>query len=313
MKVLITGGAGFIGSHIVDKLLEKNYNVVIVDNLSSGSLNNLPKNFETNSNIRFYKKDILTDDLTEIFETEKVDYCIHLASQTSVLNSIKKPTFDAELNIIATSKIIELSKKNEIKKLIIASTAAVYGTPQYLPIDETHPTEPISNYGLSKLTMEKYIKLSEIPHVIFRFANVYGPRQNTSQESGVIAIFNDCMLKNKQINIYGDGEQIRDFVYVEDIANICRDAITNENLTNLTLNFSTNNGLTVKELFKIMKKTYNYKSDANYLPERKGEIKNSILSNDKIKRIIPNIETTAIQDGITKLKNYYTDKEIQNA
>lgn len=313
MKVLITGGAGFIGSHIVDKLLQDNCSVVVVDNLSSGSLNNLPTNINLNKNIKFYPKDILNDDLTEIFEIEKPNFCIHLAAQTSVIKSVQNSVFDAQMNIIATLKLLELCKEYGIKKFITASSAAVYGTPKYLPIDESHPTEPISNYGLSKLTMEKYIQLSELNYIIFRFANVYGPRQASSQESGVVAIFNNKMITDEPINIYGDGSQIRDFVYVEDIAQICTLALKDENLVNETINISTNNGVAVNELFNLMKTSYGYNLDATNLPERQGDIKDSILSNDKVLKYIPEFKPTTINDGIKKLKDYNKISEEINA
>ena len=310
MKVLITGGAGFIGSHIVDKLLQDNCNVIVVDNLSSGSLENLPKNFDLNSNFKFYPKDILNDSLSDIFEAEKPDFCIHLAAQTSVVKSVQNPIFDAQMNIEATIKLLEICKKYEIKKFITASSAAVYGTPQYLPIQESHPAEPISNYGLSKLTMEKYIQLSGLDYIIFRFANVYGPRQASSKESGVVAIFNDLMIKNDKINIYGDGEQIRDFVYVEDIAQACLLALKNEQLLNEVINVSTGVGVTINELFNYMKELYNYQKAPNYLSVREGDIKDSILSNERAVNLISGFETTNIKVGIKQLRDFYCKEGI---
>lgn len=267
-KVLITGGAGFIGSHIVEKLLENNYNVIIIDNLSSGSIENIP-NSDT---LKLYQLNIEKDDLELVFQKEAPDYVIHLAAQTSVNFSISHPYYDANMNVMASIKLLELCKKYNIRKFITASSAAIYGNPKYLPIDENHPTEPMSQYGLSKLTMEKYIKLSGIPYIIFRFSNAYGPRQKSSKESGVVAIFNNAMKNNEPINIYGDGEQIRDFIYIEDIANICIKAI-NSNVENEIINFSTNKGVSLNQLFKVMKSLYNYTLNANYLPERIGDKK----------------------------------------
>lgn len=304
MNVLITGGVGFIGSHIVDKLLQNNHKVIIVDNLSSGTLDNI----QNPNDISFYQKDIVTDDLTEIFETQKPDFCIHLAAQTSVTKSFANPIFDANSNIIASIKLLDLCKKYKVKKFITSSTAAVYGMPQYLPVDEKHSTIPISYYGLSKLTMEKYIQLYNIPYVIFRFANVYGPRQNSSQESGVIAIFNNKMLNNQPIDIYGDGNQIRDFVYVEDIANAVVSAIENEMAKNQIINYSTNEGITINELFSLMREIYDYQLEPNYLPEREGDIKDSILSNEKAKAFLGNMTITNIKSGVEKLKKYYTEQ-----
>lgn len=298
-KVLITGGAGFIGSHIVEKLLENNYDVIIIDNLSSGSIENIP-NSDT---LKFYQLNIEKDDLELVFQKETPDYVIHLAAQTSVNFSISHPYYDANMNVMASIKLLELCKKYNIKKFITASSAAIYGNPKYLPIDENHPTEPMSQYGLSKLTMEKYIKLSGIPYIIFRFSNAYGPRQKSSKESGVVAIFNNAMKNNEPINIYGDGEQIRDFIYVEDIANICIKAI-NSNVENEIINFSTNKGVSLNQLFKVMKSLYNYTLNANYLPERIGDIKNSILSNDKAYNLLKFTNYTKLEKGLEILANY---------
>lgn len=298
-KVLITGGTGFIGSHIVEKLLENNYNVIIIDNLSSGSIENIP-NSDT---LKFYQLNIEKDDLELVFQKETPDYVIHLAAQTSVNFSISHPYYDANMNVMASIKLLELCKKYNIKKFITASSAAIYGNPKYLPIDGNHPTEPMSQYGLSKLTMEKYIKLSGIPYIIFRFSNAYGPRQKSSKESGVVAIFNNAMKNNEPINIYGDGEQIRDFIYVEDIANICIKAI-NSNVENEIINFSTNKGVSLNQLFKVMKSLYNYTLNANYLPERIGDIKNSILSNDKAYNLLKFTNYTKLEKGLEILANY---------
>ena len=298
-KVLVTGGAGFIGSHIVEKLLENNYNVIIIDNLSSGSIENIP-NSDT---LKYYQLNIEKDDLEKKKKKEAPDYVIHLAAQTSVNFSISHPYYDANMNVMASIKLLELCKKYNIRKFITASSAAIYGNPKYLPIDENHPTEPMSQYGLSKLTMEKYIKLSGIPYIIFRFSNAYGPRQKSSKESGVVAIFNNAMKNNEPVNIYGDGEQIRDFIYVEDIANICIKAI-NSNVENEIINFSTNKGVSLNQLFKVMKSLYNYTLNANYLPERIGDIKNSILSNDKAYNLLKFTNYTKLEKGLEILANY---------
>lgn len=296
-KVLITGGAGFIGSHIVDKLLENNYSVAVLDNLSSGTEDNL----QNSDKLKLYRVNIEKDNLEDIFKTEKPDYVFHLAAQTSVNYSISNPYYDADMNIMATIRILKACKKYNVKKFITASSAAVYGNPKYLPVDENHPTEPMSPYGLSKLTMEKYIQLSDIPFIIFRFSNAYGPRQKSSKESGVVAIFDKAMKNNEPINIYGDGKQIRDFIYVEDIARICVKAIETD-VQNEVINFSTNKGVTLNELFEEMSKKYGYKQYPNYLPERIGDIKDSILENKKVLEMFGNIVFTNYKSGLKELR-----------
>lgn len=302
-KVLITGGAGFIGSHIADKLLENNYSVVVLDNLSSGT----KKNLQNSNQLKLFQINIEKDDLEEIFAREKPDYVIHLAAQTSVNYSISNTYFDADINIMATIRLLDICKKYNIKKFITASSAAVYGNPTYLPIDENHPTNPMSPYGLSKLTMEKYIQLSGVPYIIFRFSNAYGPRQKSSKESGVVAIFDKAMKENLPINIYGNGTQIRDFIYVEDIANICIKALKSD-VQNEIINFSTNKGVTLNELFTEMSKIYDYKQAPNYLPERIGDIKDSILANKKVVRLFHNVNFTDLSDGLKSLRGRYAIK-----
>lgn len=297
-KVLITGGAGFIGSHVVDKLLENRAQVVVLDNLSSGKLSNIPDN-----KIKFYQANIENPQIDEIFNAEKPDFVIHLAAQTSVASSVVNPEFDAKMNILGSINVLKTSKKYSVKKIIAASSAAVYGNPQYLPIDENHPTIPMSPYGVSKLAMERYIKLLGIPYIIFRFSNAYGPRQQSSKESGVIAIFNDAMLNNKPINIYGDGEQLRDFIYVEDIARVCCKAL-NSDIKNEIFNFSTNKGVTINQVFDEMKHVYGYELQASYLSERDGEIKDSILSNRKFMNFGFDSFFSNLEDKLINLKQY---------
>ncbi len=293
-KVLITGGAGFIGSHISDRLVESGFGVVILDDLSSGNLNNLKCD---SSKIKFYQSKITDTSIEEIFAKEKPDYCIHLAAQTSVNHAMGAPLNDADINIIGSVNIFSLCKKYNVKKVIMASTAAVYGEPKYLPVDENHDVTPMSFYGLSKLTMENYVKLFNVPYIIFRFSNVYGPRQKSSHESGVIKIFHDRMIAKEEISIYGDGEQVRDFVYVDDIAQVTLRAIKSE-VCNEIVNFSSNTGVTINELFNMMKEIYNYPYLPQYKEKRIGDIKDSILSNKKAKELFGSIECTDLTKGL---------------
>lgn len=297
-KVLVTGGGGFIGSHVVEKLLTKNHSVCVVDNLSTGKMENLPEH----DSLKFYRQDICKNSLSEIFEKEHPDFVIHLAAQVSVNNSVSDPCTDARTNILGSINLLELSKVYNIKKFVVASSAAVYGIPKYLPIDENHPTEPISPYGLSKVTMERYVKLSGVPYIIFRFSNAYGARQYLSRESGVISIFDKVMKNDEQVNIFGDGTQIRDFIYVGDIAEIFERAILS-NVNNETLNFSTNKGITVNELFLMMRKIYRYEKAPIFLPEREGEIRDSILSNGKVMRLFGYDKFETLSEGLECLRN----------
>lgn len=293
-NVLITGGAGFIGSHVSDFLIAKGYNVIVVDNLSSGSNSNL------NNKAKFYNLDINSSDLEHIFKENSIDYVFHFAAQASVSYSTKHPTEDATENILGSINVLKFSKKYNVKKFITVSTAAVYGVPEYLPVDEKHPTTCLSFYGISKLTMEKYTELFGIDYIIFRFANVYGPRQSAHGEAGVVAIFSDKMKNNEDITIHGDGEQTRDFVYVSDIADICLSAIEKD-VKNEIINVSTNTAISVNKLFEIMSKNYNYKKTPIYSEERFGDIKHSILDNKKCQKLFDFVPKTAVEDGLKTL------------
>jgi len=200
-NVLITGGAGFIASHITDLLIDNGYNVTIIDNLSSGKKSNI------NQKANFIKID-LNDNLESVFKNNRFDCIIHHAAQIDVQASIEDPFYDAENNIMGTLNLLEMTKEFAVEKFIYASSAAVYGEPDYLPVDETHPVNPDSPYGISKHTPEHYIinysRLYNFQYSILRYANVYGPRQDASGEGGVIAIFADRMTQNKRPIIYGN-------------------------------------------------------------------------------------------------------------
>ena len=293
-NILITGGAGFIGSHAGDLFIKNGYNVIVVDNLSSGYNQNL------NEKVKFYNIDINSPDIENIFKENKIDYVFHFAAQASVSSSTKNPTQDATENILGSINMLKLSKKYEVKKFIVSSTAAVYGVPEYLPVDEKHKTTCLSFYGLSKLTMEKYVELFGIDYVIFRFANVYGPRQSAHGEAGVVAIFADKMKNNEEISINGDGEQTRDFVFVTDIADACLGAVKSD-VKNEIINVSTSTAISINKLFILMAEKYKYTKPPIYTPERIGDIKHSILDNKKCAKLLNCEPKTSIENGLEAL------------
>lgn len=302
MKVLITGGAGFIGSNIVDLFIKEGHNIVVVDNFSRGKRENI------DNNVTLYVCDILDmDKLNIIFSTEKPEVVIHNAAQIDVQTSLKKPALDSEVNIKGTINILECCKKFNVKKIIYPSSAAVYGNPVYLPIDENHPVNPISFYGISKHTPEHYIKvyaeLYGIKYTIFRYANVYGIRQDPKGEGGVISIFIDKFLNNKSPIIFGDGNQTRDFIYVKDIAKANLLGLNSEG--NKILNISTQKPVTVNKLFEIMKKIFYSNLAAIYVDERNGDIKDSYLKNGKAKESLNWNNEYSLEDGIRETCEYY--------
>ncbi len=304
MKVLITGGAGFIGSHIVDMLIQKNYSVVILDNLSHGKKVNL------NKNAIFYDVDICDKNIIDIFEKEKPDFVIHNAAQISVPNSILDPINDANINIIGSINLLEAAAKVGVKKIIYPASAAIFGEPKYLPIDEAHPLEMVSGYGVSKHTVEHYLKmykaLYNLDFVSFRYSNVYGPRQDCSGEGGVVAIFCEKLLKDEKPFIYGDGSQIRDFIYVKDIA-LANILALETNISGI-YNVCTNEKVTVNDLLANINSILEKQISPIYTSERKGDIKNSYMSYDKIYKQFGFKPITSISEGLKETLKYYKQK-----
>ncbi|WP_307794997.1 NAD-dependent epimerase/dehydratase family protein [Alkalihalobacillus sp. BA299] len=243
--VLVTGGASFIGSHIVDLLLKTGYEPIIIDNLSTGEKENIPKN------ITMYKMDILSSEVINVFSKEKPDYVIHQAAQVDVTRSMKSPLTDASVNIMGTLNLLKYCKTFKIKKFIYASTSAVYGNTSDCSITEYFPIQPISYYGVSKHSSELYIKLFHhqyhLPYTILRYANVYGPRQTPKGEGGVISIFIKKLLKSEIPIIFGDGNQTRDFIYVKDVANANIRSLSYGD--NKVINISRNEKVTINELY----------------------------------------------------------------
>lgn len=296
-KVLITGGAGFIGSHVVDLLIENKYEVFVVDNLSSGT------NLNINKKAKFFDSDITSAQLENIFKENKPDYVFHFAAQASVSFSTKFPTEDAQANILGSINVLKFCQKYDVKKVVMISTAAVYGIPERLPVDEAHPVKCLSFYGLSKHTMERYTELFSVDYIILRLANIYGPRQSAHGEAGVVAIFADKMKNNQEITIHGDGEQTRDFVFVSDVAKICLCAIQSD-VKNEVINVSTNKAISINKLFEIMGDKCSYKMAPIHTEERLGDIKHSILDNTKCKNLFGYVPQTPVEDGLKKLVTF---------
>lgn len=302
-KVLVTGGAGFIGSHIVDELVKEGAEVVVVDNLSTGCRENV------NLKATFYEVDIRDEELKNVFKKEDIDYVIHQAAQIDVQKSIQKPTFDAQNNIGGTINLLEACREYEIKKIIYASSAAVYGTPEYLGIDEDHPVNPISIYGISKHTPEHYIKtyrqLYDLDYTILRYANVYGPRQDPKGEGGVISIFVDAMLQGERPTIFGDGKQTRDFIYVKDIAQANLAAL--KQADNEVLNISCHDQTSINELVTEMNHILDTDLKPKYEAERPGDIRHSYLTNHKAIKALDWQPEYDLEAGLRATLTYYQE------
>lgn len=299
MKVIVTGGAGFIGSHIVDLLIEKGYDVCVIDNLIHGKKENI------NSKAKFYQIDIRDKNIIEIFKNEKSDILIHHAAQIKVPISIKNPILDADINISGSINLLEAARKTGVKKVIYPSSAAIFGEPKYLPIDENHPLGMISGYGVSKHTVEHYLSVYKalygIDYVVLRYSNVYGPRQDSGGEGGVVAIFSEKFLKDERPYIFGDGEQIRDFVYVKDVAKANLMAIEADK--NGIFNVCTNEKTTINELVNIFQYILDKNISPIYTEKREGDISSSYMSYEKIYRDIGWKPKFGLKQGLEDMAN----------
>ena len=268
-KALVTGGAGFIGSHMVDRLLELEYDVVIMDNLSTGKIKNL------NSEAVFHHTDITQKPMGEIIQREQPDLVFHMAAQTSVTESTKNPIDDTNANVIGTLRVLEASRRVGVEKVIYSCTGgALYGDPETIPcMDDTVPA-PISPYGMSKWIAEQYLEFYHRQYRLnftsLRYGNVYGPRQDPNGEAGVIAIFCQSMLDGKQPQIYGDGTQERDYISVFDAVDANIAAIERGN--GKTFNIATSEATNVNRIFEMIRTITGYKWDPLHAPQRAGEV-----------------------------------------
>jgi len=303
-KILITGGAGFIASHLTDKLIEKGNDVVVIDDLSTGKKENL------DSKAKFYEMDICDSEISKIFQEEKPEIVFHFAAQIDVRESVKDPIQDAKTNILGSLNLIQNCQ--EVKKFIFASSGgAIYGDTDIIPTPETHPENPESPYGICKLTIEKYLhfykKTFGLNYTGLRFANVYGPRQNSKGEAGVIAVFSDKMLKNQEVVINGDGEQTRDFIYLDDVVNAGLLAMEQEksDIYNISTGIETN----INEIFKKIKELTNSDCEEIHAPEKKGEQKRSCLDNSKVKKELNWEPEYNLEKGLEKTVKWFKENE----
>jgi UDP-glucose 4-epimerase len=280
MRVLVTGGAGFIGSHVANAYLEAGHEVVVVDDLSRGKKEYAPKK------ARLFVMDIRDKGLKTVFEKVKPEIVNHHAAQISVVNSVADPMGDAQINIMGSLNLIGLSIESGVKRFIFASTGgAIYGDQEYFPADEKHPTMPLSPYGIAKLAVEKYLysflQTRGLKSICLRYSNVYGPRQDPFGEGGVVAIFMEKMLNNNPITINGKGDQTRDFVYVQDVARANLKAL--ERSAGGEINIATGREISVNDIFKSIKDITGSDVEENHGPAKAGEAFRSVLSADKAK------------------------------
>jgi UDP-glucose 4-epimerase len=309
MQILVTGGAGFIGSHIVDAYLQEGHQVVVVDNLSTGKKSNL------NQAAVFYPIDICSwKELELVFQKHAFEVVNHHAAQINLRRSMDEPVFDAEVNIIGSLNLFELCRKYGVKKFIFASSGgAIYGIPKQIPVDEKAPTKPLSPYGIAKLSVEQYLEyyfqVWDLERIILRYGNVYGPRQDPQGEAGVISIFCNNILKGDPCIVFGDGSKTRDYVSVHDITSANLLALNSSaNIYNLGTGLETS----VNQLIDLLQKVANQKISIIYDQDRKGEIERIALFSRQARELLGWETTIPLNKGIEEVFRWYQQECCKN-
>ena len=296
MRVMVTGGAGFVGSHMVDRLLARGDDVLVVDDLSTGSASNLPPGVDLE------EMDVASPRLLDVASAWRPEAVSHAAAQPSVPVSMSDPLLDAHTNVMGGLNVLKAAMEAGAAQVVYVNTGgALYGEPDYLPCDEDHPQRPLSPYGLSKLTMERYFRLMLPPPVtlkVLRLANVYGPRQSAEGESGVISIFIRRMLRGEPVTIDGDGLQTRDFVYVGDVA--AAHELVIDYPEPLTANIGTGSGVSVNELFEVIADLTGYERSPQLGPPRLGDVKHVVLEVTRARERLGWTATTSLAGGLRK-------------
>jgi UDP-glucose 4-epimerase len=305
MKILVTGGAGFIGSHVVDAYLEAGHQVLIVDDLSTGKKENL------NPKAKFHRMDILDDKLQQLMQDEQIEVVNHHAAQIKVKASMEDPYFDVKVNVLGSVLLLDLCRRAGVKKFIYASSGgAQYGEMEKDPFPETQRSRPFSVYGASKYSVELYADVFSqnfgLEFVILRYANVYGPRQDALGEGGVVAIFTHCMLHGGEFVIFGDGYNVRDYVYVKDLARA--NLLALEHPHNDIFNIGTGVGTTTNELFESLAKATGYKNPPKRIVARLGDLKKSVLDPSKAKKVLKWEPKYDLATGLKETVEYYRKK-----
>jgi UDP-glucose 4-epimerase len=305
MKVLVTGGAGFIGSHVVDRLILEGHEAVVVDNLVTGKRRNI------NRAARFYKMDVQSWRLERVFRNERPNVVMHLAAQMDVRKSVEDPMFDAQVNVLGTLNVLQQAVKHGVRKVIFSSSGgAIYGEQETYPAAENHVLKPLSPYGLSKLCGEQYLsyfqRVSGLQAVSLRYANVYGPRQDPEGEAGVVAIFIQKMLNNEQAVINGNGRQTRDFVFVDDVVEANLAVMGQE--TQGTFNVGTGVETSINDLFRILVQHTGSTCKEVHGPAKKGEQARSVIDSTKLRQEASWEPKADLSEGLKKTVEYFRSR-----
>ena len=305
MRVCVTGGAGFIGSHLVDRLIALGHTVLVIDNLTTGV-----REF-VNPKATFIEMDVRDANIESIFADFKPQVVFHEAAQTMVPASMENPKMDCDVNLIGLINMLEAARKHNVSHFLMPSSAAVYGDLDTLPLTEDMIGKPTSFYGLTKLTGEGYLRIYEqafgLKTVCFRYSNVYGPRQGDGGEGGVISIFTRLINEGQGLTIFGDGEQTRDFIYVDDVVEANIKAMNHPELTGV-YNISTNTSTSVNKLVSYFKSISNKDLPVYYEAERTGDIRHSRLCNQKAKVDFDFLATVDLERGLRDTISYFKGK-----
>lgn len=305
MRITVTGGAGFIGSHLVDRLIEDGHTVQVIDNLYTGN-----KEF-VHSKAQFIELDIRDPKLYSVLEEFRPDYIFHEAAQTEVSTSMSDPMLDCDINLMGLINLLNVAVKVDVKKFLMPSSAAVYGNLDTLPLNEEMIGNPSSFYGLTKLTTEHYLRIYHeafgLPYICYRYSNVFGPRQGNGGEGGVISIFAKAIVQGSPIIIYGDGKQTRDFIYVDDVveANILGMQHQVTGIYNVSTGISSSVNLLVDEFRNISGKDI----EVVYDKPRLGDIRDSVLATDKSEKELLFTAKYNLHDGLIKTYEYFKTVE----
>ncbi|HXR53799.1 MAG TPA: NAD-dependent epimerase/dehydratase family protein [Acidimicrobiales bacterium] len=314
MRALVTGGAGFIGSALVDRLLAEGHEVDVVDDLSTGSLSNLAEARAAGGKaLRIHQLDIRLPEMVDLATRRRPEVVFHLAAQSSVAASVEQPMFDAHVNVLGTLNVLEGARAAGSDRVVFAASGGtLYGDPDVSkqPIPETMPHRPLSPYGVSKKSAIDYLvayrELHAVEFTALALANVYGPRQDPHGESGVVAIFAECLVRGEQVTIFGDGEQTRDFVYVDDVV----DAFVRASARGggLVCNVGTGKGTSVNEIYQLLAEAAQVDTPAEYGPPRPGDVRHSSLDAGRAAMQLGWQAWTPLETGLAAVIRFFAER-----